>query len=71
MAGLSYREMQRWARRFGLYVTRYCPGDGVCRYRFNLRDIDYFAGDGMHTALGLKDAKLYFRGYVDCKTKDF
>jgi hypothetical protein len=69
MAGFTYREMQKLARKYKLYITRYCPGDGVCRYRFSLRDEDYFAGDGIHTLLGLKDAKNYFKGYTDCKTK--
>ena len=67
--GLTYREMQRMGRKQNLFVTRYCPGDGACRYRFNLRDEDYFASDGIHSTVGLKNAAQYFRGYIDCKTK--
>lgn len=55
------------ARRVGLFVDSYSPGDGVTRYRFITRsDRDYFSASGserVYTALGLKEAYTFLAGY--------
>ena len=61
------REMLRRAELLGLYVDSYSPGDGVTRYRFFTEETDYFAGDGVGTALGVKDAMTFLDGYSAAK----
>jgi hypothetical protein len=54
--------------RTGVYVRTYSPGDGMTRYRFFSPDVEvseYFGpSDGMHTALGFRDAKRYALGVL-------
>jgi len=45
-----------------LYVDSYSPGDGVTRYRFMTTDVDYFATNGVFTALGIADALTFAIG---------
>lgn len=59
------QELQDYCKRFKLYVARYSPGDGITRYRFFLYNTDYFSGHGKYTALGLKEAWTYARGFAD------
>lgn len=51
------------AREVGLFVSTWSPGDGATRYRFFGKEMDYFAGDGLKTVLGRKDALLWLSGY--------
>jgi hypothetical protein len=48
----------------GLYLDTYGPGDGVIRYRFFTEPADYFAGDGVYTALGYAEALTFVRGFA-------
>ena len=57
-------KLERKAREAGLYVDSYSPGDGVTRYRFFGKPMDYFAGRGLFTALGKKEAETWLDGYV-------
>ena len=57
-------KLERKAREAGLYVDSYSPGDGVTRYRFFGKPMDYFAGGGLFTALGKKEAETWLEGYV-------
>lgn len=68
MAKLSRMEgLQREAKRAGLYVAAWSPGDGVTRYRFIKsragKPVSYFARDGIYTALGIAEAKTFLAGY--------
>lgn len=56
-------ELRDLATQAGLFIDSYSPGDGITRYRFFIRESDYFAGDGIFTALGLKEAMIFIRGY--------
>ena len=51
----------------GLYVATHSPGDGVTRYRFMKskggKPISYFRTDGIYTALGMKEAKMFLMAY--------
>jgi len=47
----------------GFGVDDYSPGDGVTRYRFFDREpFGYFAGRGIYTALGIKEAQTFTAG---------
>lgn len=46
-----------------LFVDTYAPGDGVMRYRFFTTPTDYFAGNGIYTALGRSEAVLFVTGF--------
>ena len=56
-------------KNYGLSIDSYSPGDGVTRYRFfdfpedSERATDYFAGYGIFTALGWKEAITFATGY--------
>lgn len=62
------------AEKSGLYIRTYSPGDGVTRYRF-FRHLEsscecnhqtYFGpASGIYTALGLKEAETFVRGYSE------
>ena len=42
-----------------LFYQTYSPGDGMTRYKFTSRDIDYFAASGStdyYTCLGISEA---------------
>jgi len=52
-----------WAESLGLYIDDYAPGDGVTRYRVFTEKKSYFAGDGIFTALGLRELRIFLRGY--------
>lgn len=59
-------QLDQDARAKGFTVRTYSPGDGVTRYRFfRLADVDdarqdYFGPkNGTHTALGLKEARIF------------
>jgi hypothetical protein len=49
----------------GLTLYTWSPGDGLTRYRFfdNHHISDYFAADGLFTALGIREAVAFARGY--------
>jgi hypothetical protein len=57
-------ELRYNASRVGLFIDSYSPGDGVTRYRFFLQPTDYFAGDGIYTALGKKEAETFVNGFI-------
>jgi hypothetical protein len=59
---MTRREELRDLLPIGVYVDDYSPGDGVTRYRFFTEDIDYFAGDGVFTALGWGEALVFAKG---------
>jgi hypothetical protein len=47
----------------GFGMDDYSPGDGVTRYRFFDREpFGYFAGRGIYTALGIKEAETFVAG---------
>ena len=47
----------------GWGVDTWSPGDGVTRYRFFDREPHgYFAGRGVYTALGIKEAETFVAG---------
>jgi hypothetical protein len=56
-------------KNYGVEVDTYSPGDGVTRYRFFKIDPgadyanDYFAGYGLYTALGWKEAVTFATGW--------
>jgi hypothetical protein len=55
------------ARRQGLRILTWAPGDGITRYRFRVEDDrdGYFgAGDGLGTVLGLREAEAWLDGYI-------
>ena len=58
-----------------LFVATYAPGDGVTRYRFFTKETDYFAGGGIKTVLGIKDAQLFAdafaSGYMFATAQDW
>jgi len=60
-------ELQDYAWEVGLSVKTWSPGDGVTRYRFFDKPgpgQTYFGpANGIHTALGLRDAWNYLYGY--------
>jgi hypothetical protein len=56
--------LKDFARSLGLYVATWAPGDGVTRYRFFTQPLRYDQGDGLYTALGLKEAWCFVRGYA-------
>ena len=62
--GMSKAEFESRVKRCGLYVDTWSPGDGQTRYRFFTEDLDYFADNGIFTALGFKEAKTFLRGYA-------
>lgn len=59
-------ELEEYAKEKGLWVATWSPGDGVTRYRFfNKPGNSYFGpGDGIYTALGLKNAWQFAQGYA-------
>lgn len=58
------KEVEEAYNYVGLHVDSYSPGDGVTRYRFFVEPpYDYFAGRGIYTALGRKDALTFVNGY--------
>ena len=62
MAKLSRKEALRGnARRVGLYVAVYSPGDGVSRFRFfkGVKPRSFFTADGIYTALGISEAETF------------
>lgn len=54
------------ARRYGIHVETYSPGDGKTRYRFfrSRKPVDYFGGTALYTALGLSEAEAWLAGYM-------
>lgn len=62
MATGRYETLRNIAQGVGLYVSTYSPGDGVTRYRFTFEDVDYFATDGIYTALGIAEAEAFVLG---------
>ena len=54
-------------KQCGLFFDTYSPGDGVSRYRFFREETDYFAGRGIYTALGKKEALTFLAGYFEGK----
>ena len=67
MTERTRKELFDYARKNGVYVETWSPGDGVIRYRFFSEPADYFGGKDsikLYTALGLKEANTWLRGYV-------
>jgi hypothetical protein len=58
----KFEEVRAIAATAKLYVDSYSPGDGVTRYRFMTTDVDYFATNGVFTALGIGDAMTFAVG---------
>ena len=67
-AGEGPAKLRQFAASVGLHIATWAPGDGVTRYRFFTKPTDYHAGDGIYTALGLKEAWCFVRGYAASKT---
>ncbi len=59
------------AKQYELVVKTWSPGDGVTRYRFvfgpEKSGMDYFSSDHIYTALGLKEASTFLRGWMAAK----
>ncbi|MGI0149762.1 MAG: hypothetical protein ACREDF_09570 [Thermoplasmata archaeon] len=60
--------LEDFARSIGLYLATWAPGDGMKRYRFFTKPSSYDEGGGIYTALGLKEAWCFVRGYAASKT---
>jgi len=60
---MNRKELIEKAKHFGLYIATWSPGDGKTRYRFFTENISYFQGDGIYTALGVKEAVVFFEGF--------
>ncbi len=63
---MTRKQLEDYCEYHDLYLTTYSPGDGVTRYRFfSVPGNDYFGpSNGDFTALGLKEAVAYARGFV-------
>lgn len=48
----------------GVHMDSYSPRDGVTRYRFFNKPMDYFSGGALFTALGRKEAETWLKGYI-------
>ena len=60
---LTLTEVREAAARAGLAVQSWSPGDGP-RYRvFDNPGADYFDGDGLFTALSLREVLAFILGY--------
>lgn len=59
--------IQEHARRFGLSVATWQPGDGQTRYRVFVgrQARRYHDGDGLITLVGAREAYAYVCGYAD------
>jgi len=73
MAEMTRTEMQERALNVGLFIDTWSPGDGATRYRFFTEPVDYFAGQvghpyGLFTALGLKEAVTFAKGWIAAKS---
>ena len=64
------KDVSEYAERAGVFFSTWSPGDGVTRYRFFKTYTDYFAGDGMYTALGARESICWLRGYIACRQHD-
>jgi len=64
-----FEKLQSQANSLNLYVARAAPGDGVTRYRFMKsrkgKPISYYRSSGEYTALGIKEAEAWLRGYLN------
>ncbi len=61
-------DLRNICKRADLHFATWSPGDGMTRYRFYSKpDCNYFGDDGIYTALGLKDALSFARGYKAAK----
>ncbi|MGH9317729.1 MAG: hypothetical protein ACRD1P_11570 [Thermoanaerobaculia bacterium] len=67
-AGEGRGNLEDFARSIGLYLATWAPGDGVKRYRFFTKPSSYDEGSGIYTAIGLKEAWCFVRGYAASKT---
>jgi hypothetical protein len=68
MSEWTKTEMIRWAEDAGLKVGEWAPGDNLgTRYRFEIATVlgagDYSATDGIFTALGLNEARIFVKGW--------
>lgn len=64
---VTERDVKKTLRGTDFYVDTYSPSDGVTHYRFFLKEegktnLDYFAGYGMWTAIGAREAHTYAAG---------
>ena len=57
------QDLRDRAKEVGLFVTTRGGLGGPMRYRFSYDDISYFGTDGIFTALGLKEAEVWFMGF--------
>ena len=60
------------AESMGLWCDYYNPKDGKTRYRFFKKTLlgskpDYFSGEGMFTAIGVREAAAWLDGYGAAK----
>ncbi len=69
---MTRNEMEERAEAMGVHVRTWSPGDGVTRYRFFTDpNNDYFGPDsGLYTALGLKEAITFIRGWGEAKAHE-
>jgi len=67
-----FTELQNSVQATGLSIDTYSPGDGVTRYRFfNEYNGNYFASSGIFTALGIRDAEIFWKGYLSADEADY
>jgi hypothetical protein len=65
--------------RAGLAVGQWSPGDGITRYRFFPKrfppggspEVDYHEGEGIFTALGIAEAEIFLRGYLEGRARGY
>jgi hypothetical protein len=62
---MTKTQLRNLAITVGLTLYTWSPGDGVTRYRFftNHHVSDYFEGEARFTALGLREAEAFVRGF--------
>ena len=56
-------ELKRTASNQCLSVSTYNPGGVKTRYRFHEKPSQYFEGNGLFTALGIREAEVWLDGY--------
>lgn len=62
---MKLKELIEIAKKYGLKVFTYNPGDGMNRIRFGRPEqTDYFSHSGFFTALGKKQATIWLQGFI-------
>ena len=62
---MTKTQLRNLAAAVGLTLYTWSPGDGMTRYRFftDHHATDYFGSEAQFTALGLKEAGAFVRGF--------